>query len=83
MCLKGYCGHSKSLFTRGFHVVFWALWVHGKTCFSMGLKRLFSGLFCFKQAVLSFILRVPISCLVNVGRRCVFFTFLNISEQQE
>ena len=80
MCLKGYCGHSKSLFTRSFHVFFWALWVHDKTVFSMGLKRLFSGLFRILKAVLSFILRVHISYLGNVGRRRVFFTFVNISE---
>ena len=69
--------------TCSFHTVFLTLQVHDKTCFSMGLKRLFSGLFRIKQAVLSFILRVPISCLVNVGHRRVFFTFLNIAEQQE
>ena len=64
-------------------LIFRTLQVHNKTVFSMGLKWLFSGLFCFKQAVLSFILQVPISCLINVGHRRVIFTFLNISEQQE
>jgi len=78
-----YYRYAKVLFSSGIPAIFWTLRVHDKAVFSMGLKRLFSGLFRIKQAVLSFILRLPVSCLINVGHRRVFFTFLNIAEQQE
>jgi len=82
MDLMIYYEYTTGLITGSGQAVSWVLWLHDKTRFSIGLKRFFWVISC-KTTVFTIFLRLPISCLINVGRRRVFFTFIKTSGVQK